>query len=98
MGDKTEKGNYKLFKGHDPYSPKELIYDTSWDWLMPVVEKINVTKMGDEEFDVIIYKADCHINNSREIIFEHSKRSKDSVLIECVYSAVVEFIRMYNHQ
>ena len=74
----------------------ECEFDTSWDWLMPVVEKI-------EEFDeidvnillngTIIFKWKTNediINNVADISFTHK--------IEHTYDAVVRFIKWYNKQ
>lgn len=71
-----------------------LQYHTSWDWLMPVVEKIE----EDDEVDVNIllngtrifkWRTDMDIvNNVAQISFDKK--------IEHVYDAVVEFIEWYN--
>ena len=71
-----------------------LQYHTSWDWLMPVVEKIE----EDDEVDVNIllngtrifkWRTDTDIvNNVAQISFDKK--------IEHVYDAVVEFIKEHN--
>lgn len=71
---------------------KYLKYHCDWSWLMPVVEKINQAKIGDEKFDVIIYRNTCHINDAMQIIIETT--GKD--MCECTYKAVVEFIKWHN--
>lgn len=71
---------------------KTLEYHSSWDWLMPVVEKIE-----SNGFDVRIRKDDC-------VIYYCSDKSDDVVLylesksgkMESAYLAVVEFIKWYN--
>lgn len=75
-------------------SLSDLQYHTSWDWLMPVVEKIE----EDEEIDVnillngtIIFKWRTNtdiVNNVAKISFDKK--------IEHVYAAVVEFIKKLN--
>ena len=78
--------------GIEKYTSDELKYHTSWDWLMPVVEKIE--SLG---YDVIIRKDSC------EIIGENVKGVEYSSY-ECfnagkhitTYQAVVEFINQYN--
>jgi hypothetical protein len=62
----------------------ELIFDKSWDWLMPVVEKIE--SMG---YGVTIYRKGCQINDSIPTPhhFRHSSK------IEETYKAVVKFIK-----
>lgn len=71
----------------DTFSPffDEMKFHSSWDWIMPVVNKI----LDDEEIDLgyISYR-------SEEAMF-----IKDS-LIECnlenLYKSVIEFIKWYN--
>lgn len=64
-------------------------YHLSWDWLMPVVEKINKIK----GFDIIIYKTTVHVNDDTQIIFETTDRIN---IINAVWHAVVQFIQWYN--
>lgn len=61
--------------------PSGLRYDTSWDWLMPVVEKI------EKDFNgfVLIHNSKCVINPGNLVKVGDSK-------IDAVYKAVVEFI------
>lgn len=67
-----------------------LFFDTSWDWLMAVVEKIESLGHG-----VTIYRKGCHINN--EIGF-NTNGFNHSSKVEQTYKAVVEFIKWYNQQ
>jgi hypothetical protein len=72
----------------------ELRYHTSWDWLMPVVEKIE--SLG---FEFMITETRCAIKNNTDNSIEEvyhcellfNKR-------ECVYMSVVEFIKWYNKE
>jgi hypothetical protein len=64
-----------------------LEFDDSWDWLMPVVEKIELDFGG----FVIIHNSKCVINPNNIVIIGASK-------LEAVYKAVVEFIEWHNHQ
>jgi hypothetical protein len=57
------------------FNGDELRFDTSWDWLMPVVEKIEQVNEGVPS--QLMYVS---------LFSEHSE----------VYSAVVEFIKLYN--
>lgn len=79
-------------KGHpDEYG----YYHKRWDYLMPVVEKINnmkIKKIG--KIDVIIYKSTCHINDEMQIIVEGTGRAT----IEAVWNTVILFIQWYNNQ
>ena len=71
-------------------------FQTSWDWLMPVVEKIECTSTDNKDnsdsfFNVMIEVFECNINGGNICICEsgHNKR-------EATYKAVVEFIKEYN--
>ena len=69
----------------------KLKYHSDWNWLMPVVEKINSLKI----YDAIIWRNDCHINDETEILIETSRRAGEE-LVHVVFRAVVEFITWYN--
>lgn len=77
-----DRWNNEIYRNFDE---TDLKYHSSWDWLMPVVEKIN--KIG--VYDVIIYKTTCHINDEREILIETANND----LRYCVWLAVVEFLK-----
>jgi hypothetical protein len=70
------------------YYAHELQYHQSWDWLMPVVEKIDDIE---EYLYVIINKKTCVV---QYVTKTHTKDRK----IDAVYAAVVEFIKWYNQQ
>lgn len=73
-----------------------LEYHTSWNWLMPVVEKIE----EDEEIDVNILLNGTRIFKWRtdtDIVNNVAKISFDKK-IEHVYDAVVEFIKQHNKE
>ncbi len=71
-----------------------LKYDTSWNWLMEVVEKIESLPNG--RFKIEIYNNICRIYDHEEFdeIVELSEKTK----IEATYNACVEFINWYNQQ
>lgn len=71
-------------------------YETSWDWLMPVVDKIEITSVdgednSDEFFNVVIEVFECNINGSGRTVCGVGQNK-----IEATYKAVVEFIKWYN--
>ena len=73
---------------------EELQYDRSWDWLMPVVEKIETTPTNSEPntdsfFNVRIEPLECTIYGGD---FESITRVGNTKL-EATYIAVVEFIK-----
>jgi hypothetical protein len=74
------------------YAIEELQYHTSWDWLMPVVEKIE--SIG---YEVITSESRCKIKHNTD----HSIQEVVSIdilgtKIEATHQAVVEFIKWYN--
>ena len=87
----SEEKDYWEFREFIPYNgygrvqTKELAFDSSWDWLMPVYSKAmqeTENDGGDEYFDLQNYFEDAAMNNR----------------IDLVFSAVVEFIKWYNLQ
>lgn len=79
------------------YEENELLYHFSWDWLMDVVQKINI--LDDYSYTVIIKSMDVEIynNTTGKVIFESEMKWQPNELIDSVYEAVVEFIKRYNH-
>ena len=69
------------------YTPDEMKYHTSWDWLMPVVQKIEslgyvFTIQGSKaEYGEMISETRCFIAEDK---------------LSSTYQAVVEFIKEYN--
>jgi len=68
----------------------DLKYHTSWDWLMPVVEKIESLSGT----TVLIKRIGCEIIMYGKTI---SKQTSDTK-IEAVWLAVIEFIKWYNEK
>jgi len=96
---------YKNFEGGHRFYSSELLFDESWDWIMPVVELLNepVVKNGKiirsaVQID-IFYKA-CNLkfepDEDFEDIDDFSLHTQGKTKIEAVYKAVVEFIKWYN--
>ena len=69
------------------YKPSEYKYHTSWDWLMPVVQKIEslgyvfIIQGGKAEYGEMISETRCFIAEDK---------------LSSTYKAVVEFIKEYN--
>ena len=82
----NEAGVYHVSK-HKGYSLDNLLYHTSWDWLMPVVQKIEslgyvfTIQGGKAEYGEMISETQCFI-------------AKDK--LSSTYKAVVEFIKWHN--
>jgi len=66
---------------HGTFELSDLRYDVSWDWLMPVVQKI-----GDEYLNTPFDETYSHLTEGYENIWT----------IEDTYKAVVEFIKDQN--
>jgi hypothetical protein len=64
-------------------------YHSSWDWLMPVVEKIEAIENSDD-YEVDIFGNCCEIGTNDN----HSAVGKTK--IEATWKAVVQFIQWYN--
>ena len=69
---------------------RDLKFNTSWDWLMPVVEKIE--KYNDSCALVIIEDERCHIDTQNGFSVDSTSESK----ILSTYNAVCQFIEFYN--
>ncbi len=96
MGLEKENGLYLFTTPMDDYKTDTLYFDTSWDWLMPVVEKIECTSTDNKDnsdsfFNVMIEVFECNINGGNICICESGHNKK-----EATYQAVVEFIKQYN--
>jgi len=81
-----ENGNYT-------YCNSLLEYHTSWDWLMPVVEKI-------ESFDIISFEKNLQEDGDYQALFTKGANilicHYADTSIEATYKAVVQFINQYN--
>lgn len=66
-------------------------YHSSWDWLMPVVEKMETlgitTRFGDKR---------CLSINHIKYDFEYDTEDDCNSNIEAVYTCVIKFIKWYN--
>ncbi len=70
----------------------KLEYHNSWDWLMPVVEKIE--SIG---YEFTIVESRCKVsNNTDHSIKELFYIEKIGIKIDNVYDAVIQFIKQYN--
>ena len=79
-----------------PTPTDKLKFHISWDWLMPVVEKIECTTIdnndnSDNFFNVMIEVFECNINGGNICICENGNTK-----LEATYKAVVEFIKQHN--
>jgi len=76
-----------------------LKYHREWNWLMPVVEKINSLKCKDNGYyGVEIFPNAVRIEDgdSNEIVLLNQTNESFETLKQAIYQAVVEFIKEYN--
>jgi hypothetical protein len=70
------------------WMPERLIYHSSWDWLMPVVEKIEAMRGT----HLLMKPFGCEILMFGKSLINEVGNTK----IEAAWLAVVEFIKWYN--
>ena len=87
---------------YDVFHPEDMQFHTSWDWLMPVVEKINnTTDEFGNEMDFQIGNGFVWVDHpiGNRIYFSGNEIDhKKEPMIDKVYKAVVEFIQWYNQK
>jgi len=79
-----------IVNGIGYYDPEELEYNKSWDWLMPVVEKIE--SMGNTQ--IAIGKKYAYFTIKGEdtpVVYGETR-------LLAIYKSVVQFIKWYNSQ
>ena len=78
---------------------QQLKFHYSWDWLMPVVDKIeSIIFNKDNSFNVTIGSTNfCVIQDSNGEVYESIEDYRESKLLTA-YVAVTEFIKWYNKQ
>jgi hypothetical protein len=70
-------------------------FHTSWDWLMPVIEKIE--RLGftvEKNFQPIDNDWQCLVVKGNDILFQEFNEQS----IQAMHYVVVEFIEMYNQK
>ncbi len=86
-------GEFDVWKPTDGIYPFPLKYNSSWDWLMPVVEKIESL---DGNFIVTIEALYCVISENGENPIIECQQHETK--IENVFQVVIQFIEWYNQQ
>lgn len=79
------------------YYPEEMQFHKRWDWLMPVVEKIE-TICGESNIVKLHFQNNhiCYFRNTHNI--EVGKRGENISKIKAVYTAVINFIEFQNER
>jgi hypothetical protein len=82
------------------WQPEHMAYPVSWEWLMPVVEKIDQVVVDGRLHTVEMKNGECKItwddpfkNRWGTLIQKENNRK-----IQAVWQAVVAFIQWYNQQ
>lgn len=93
--DKPESINYYFLEKGRYVNEDNLHYDSSWDWLMPVVERIEcfcdvIVHIDGNSCVIDIDEAKFGMPEEQIIVDADSK-------IEAVYGAVVSFIEWWNN-
>jgi len=68
---------------------QNLKYHKSWDWLMPVVERIE--GLG---YDVFIGTNSCYLSKPNQQVVVHTNKFENK--LQTVYEAIVSFVEWYN--
>lgn len=82
---------------HDNYPPmrleniEDMQYHSSWDWLMPVIEKIESIKSNNGRHYFRIHSNSVDISDTDILIYPEGKTK-----LEVAYLSVVAFIKWYN--
>ena len=84
------------------HTGNELKFYTSWDWLMPVVEKIemiskyDIQSIYDERSEFMGWYPDIFSMYPKDNICDFLSDLRFKTKLEATYKAVVEFIKWYN--
>jgi len=73
------------------HNENESLFSSDYNWLMPVVEKIEKMDYG---FKMCRKVVEVYIDSTKETII----KTKESCRIDSLYKAVVEFIKLHNEQ
>jgi hypothetical protein len=101
-GWKSSPNSHPKMMGSGYLTPRKdgLRYDTSWDWLMPVVDKIERSNFGEFHFRLSIsgdsIQLSKYSDGSGYLFLDHLIFGKGK--IDSTYNAVVKFIQWYNQQ
>ena len=96
-------GDTYLIDGHIcAHDWQSLKYHLSWDWLMPVVEKIEELHCGNFHFYIVDNECDIAFSSLYDPNFEEYNApnfsQKEGNKLTSTWCAVVEFIKWYNGQ
>lgn len=106
MGGYDHGGSFNFGADNDKYNLpqwadyKELQYHSSWDWLMPVVEKIQDTPaiIFEYTFSLIPFCRIMYVPKNGAHKYFISPQSNEITGIEAVCDCILQFIQWYNSQ
>lgn len=79
----------------DPGTVTYLLFDSDWDWLMPVVERIETLDHYRYGFTIDPHGVMClDYALNEKVLFQVDQQEGDSK-IRIVHEAVIEFVKMY---
>ena len=92
---------YKHPKVDVPVSTSGMQYKKSWEWLMPVVEKIEEIPVKDDNMIVKDHRYTIDMNNTECFIYDCIwnkviAHGDYGTKLNSTYNAVIEFINEYN--
>lgn len=78
-----------------------LLFDSDWNWLMQIVEKIQLLDIVHEynrSYDNVFKTWECYLIPAYKNSFGYIRSLSKNSEIEAVYNACVEFVKWYNEQ
>lgn len=82
----------------DTFSKENLKFHKSWDWLMPVVEKVNSTVFEGNACRVTMRSNATLIEKVGEEGWEAGPIVTGEVMLKNTFKAIIEFIEWFNNQ
>lgn len=95
-------GDYMVFTIQNPQyvgkiNHSEILYNSDWNWLIPVIEKISSFKYEDGDTAYVRTFGMLNLENGKRMFrFNRHKCFEDDNLIGAAYSAVLDFINFHN--
>jgi hypothetical protein len=86
---------FREFNSGSWYEEHELSYNVSWDWLIPVVDKIENTFIDGDKPIITIQQGLCEIELWK---YDEPNYFQGNSKLESTYECVVSFIEWYNNK
>lgn len=77
---------------------QSLLFNSDWNWLMLVVEKINTIEGGRFTFQIMSMDVEIHDYLKGGLYIDFFSGNTPDQLIKSVYEACVEFVKKYNNE